>query len=262
MRISWRTVGHIIARVTAEATAPAPTCWPGWRRIGIDEISYKRGHKYLVVVVDHDSGRLVWAAPGREANTVASAFFDRPRRRPGRDAHPRLCRRRRLDRRRGRRPRAAGRVVRRPVPRRLLGHRRTGRGPPRGLAASPGRPARSPAARIGSRRPAAVHRRRPRPQARPLRAVEKPWRTSPAAQQAKLAWIEKTHPRLYRAYLLKEGLRLVFQLKGEEGKYALGPLAILGSPLPHPRIHRARPQDPQAPVRPSTPPSTTASATA
>ena len=32
-------------------------------RIGIDEISYKRGHKYLTVVVDHDSGRLVWAAP-------------------------------------------------------------------------------------------------------------------------------------------------------------------------------------------------------
>jgi transposase len=40
-------------------------------------------------------------------------------------------------------------------------------------------------------------------------------------QAAKLAWIEKTHPRLWRAYLLKEGLRVVFQLKGEEGKYAL-----------------------------------------
>ena len=40
-------------------------------------------------------------------------------------------------------------------------------------------------------------------------------------QQAKLAWIEKTHPYLYRAYLLKEGLRVAFQLKGEEGKYAL-----------------------------------------
>lgn len=41
-------------------------------------------------------------------------------------------------------------------------------------------------------------------------------------QQTKLAWIEKTHPYLYRAYLLKEGLRLPFQLKGEEGKHALG----------------------------------------
>ena len=40
-------------------------------------------------------------------------------------------------------------------------------------------------------------------------------------QEAKLAWIEETHPHLYRAYLLKEGLRLVFQLNGEEGKEAL-----------------------------------------
>jgi transposase len=31
-------------------------------------------------------------------------------------------------------------------------------------------------------------------------------------QQTKLAWIAATDPRLYRAYLLKEGLRLVFQL--------------------------------------------------
>jgi transposase len=45
------------------------------RRLGIDEISYKRGHRYLTVVVDHDSGRLVWAAPGRDKATLA-AFFD------------------------------------------------------------------------------------------------------------------------------------------------------------------------------------------
>ena len=38
---------------------------------------------------------------------------------------------------------------------------------------------------------------------------------------AKLAWIAKTDPRLYRAYLLKEGLRHAFKVKGEEGKDAL-----------------------------------------
>lgn len=74
MRISWRTVGHIIARVSAEKLAAADPL-AGLSRIGIDEISYKRGHKYIVVVVDHDTGRLVWAAPGREAKT-AHAFFD------------------------------------------------------------------------------------------------------------------------------------------------------------------------------------------
>jgi transposase len=40
-------------------------------------------------------------------------------------------------------------------------------------------------------------------------------------QQAKLAWIAKTNPRLHRAYLLKEGLRYVFAVKGDAGKQAL-----------------------------------------
>src|ERR1022692_2588936 len=69
MRISWRTVGHIIARVSAEAEA-ATGRLAGLRRIGIDEISYKRGHKYLVIVVDHDSGLLIGAAPGHDRKTL------------------------------------------------------------------------------------------------------------------------------------------------------------------------------------------------
>ena len=40
-------------------------------------------------------------------------------------------------------------------------------------------------------------------------------------QTAKLTWIAKTDPRLHRAYLLKEGLRTVFKLKGQAGKDAL-----------------------------------------
>src|SRR5262249_40309188 len=35
------------------------------------------------------------------------------------------------------------------------------------------------------------------------------------------AWIAKTDPRLHRAYLLKEGLRYVFKVKGLEGSVAL-----------------------------------------
>ena len=67
-------------------------------------------------------------------------------------------------------------------------------------------------------------------------------------QRDKLAWIAKTDPRLHRAYLLKEGLRYVFAVKGEAGKHALGPMAVLGPPLPHPRLrqprqtHRRRPR--------------------
>ena len=40
-------------------------------------------------------------------------------------------------------------------------------------------------------------------------------------QQAKLAWVANTDPRLHRAYLLKEGVRLVFQLPHEEAAEAL-----------------------------------------
>jgi transposase len=47
----------------------------GLRRIGIDEISHRKGQRYLTVVVDHDSGRLVWAAGGRDRKTV-ERFLD------------------------------------------------------------------------------------------------------------------------------------------------------------------------------------------
>ena len=41
-------------------------------------------------------------------------------------------------------------------------------------------------------------------------------------QRDKLAWIATTSPKLHRAYLLKEGLRYVFKIKGEDGKQAFG----------------------------------------
>lgn len=74
MRISWRSVAAIVERVVAEARERVPLL-DGLVRIGIDEISYKKGHRYLMVVVDHDRDRLVYAAEGRNAGTVA-AFFD------------------------------------------------------------------------------------------------------------------------------------------------------------------------------------------
>ncbi|WP_327242313.1 ISL3 family transposase [Streptomyces sp. NBC_01320] len=74
MRIGWRTVGSIVARVWADAEAQTDRL-AGLRRIGIDEISYKKRHRYLTVVVDHDSGRLLWAEPGRDKATL-NKFFD------------------------------------------------------------------------------------------------------------------------------------------------------------------------------------------
>lgn len=74
MRVAWRTVGGIVERVASEAQAKADLL-DGLRRIGIDEISHRKGQRYLTVVVDHDTGRLVWAAAGRDRATV-EAFFD------------------------------------------------------------------------------------------------------------------------------------------------------------------------------------------
>jgi transposase len=42
--------------------------------IGIDEFSYRKRHHYITVIVDHVSGRVVWAAQGRSSETLA-AFF-------------------------------------------------------------------------------------------------------------------------------------------------------------------------------------------
>jgi len=69
MRINWRTVGWICERVMADEGARRDP-FAGLKRIGIDEISTAKGQRYMVVVVDHDTGRLVWAHPGRDRATV------------------------------------------------------------------------------------------------------------------------------------------------------------------------------------------------
>jgi transposase len=74
MRVAWRTVGTILERVADEARREVDLL-DGLRQIGIDEISHRKGQRYLTVVVDHHSGRLVWAAPGRDRRSVL-AFFD------------------------------------------------------------------------------------------------------------------------------------------------------------------------------------------
>jgi len=74
MRIAWRTVGGICERACAEAKRQVDLL-AGLRRIGIDEISHRKGQRYLTVVVCHDTGRLVWAAAGRDRATV-ERFLD------------------------------------------------------------------------------------------------------------------------------------------------------------------------------------------
>ncbi len=72
-RVSWRTVGRACERVVA--TELDPDRLDGLFRIGVDEISWRKHHKYLTLVVDHDRGRVIWGAKGRDALTL-DAFFD------------------------------------------------------------------------------------------------------------------------------------------------------------------------------------------
>ena len=78
LRLGWATVGAIIARVMADADAAsagvAGDRLDGVTRIGVDEISYKRGHRYLTVVVDHATRRVLWLAEGRSKSTLARFF--------------------------------------------------------------------------------------------------------------------------------------------------------------------------------------------
>ncbi len=72
-RVSWRTVGRACERVVASELDPGRL--DGLFRIGVDEISWRKHHKYLTLVVDHDRGKVVWGAKGRDSATL-DEFFD------------------------------------------------------------------------------------------------------------------------------------------------------------------------------------------
>jgi transposase len=72
--ITWRTAAAICKRVCAEQAARSDP-FAGLRMIGFDEISYRKRHRYLTVVLDHRTGRLIWAAKGR-CRAVVERFLD------------------------------------------------------------------------------------------------------------------------------------------------------------------------------------------
>ena len=73
-RVSWRTVGRACARVVA--TELDPDRLDGLFRIGVDEISWRKHHKYLTLVVDHDRGVVVWGAKGKDSATLDKFFTE------------------------------------------------------------------------------------------------------------------------------------------------------------------------------------------
>ena len=208
MRCSWRAIGNIVARVAADLRAGQDDL-DGLRRIGIDEISYRRHHRYLLVVVDHDRKRLVHAVDGANKGTV-NGFFD------------------------------------------ALGPERTAqlthvsadgapwlntvislRAPQAVLCADPFHIVQWAMEALDEVRRQSwneVRERRGRnyrARGESKRLKDSRWalwknpdKLSPD-EQARLAYIAATHPRLHRAWALKEGLRTVFQLSGEPAVAAL-----------------------------------------
>jgi transposase len=195
-RIAWRTVGSICERVAAEAGSRRDLL-AGLSWIGIDEIRHRKGQRYLTVVVCHHTGRLVWAASGRDRRTV-EAFLDA--------LGPERCARLELVSAdmaawistplAERCPHAA---LRGSLPRGAIGDRRA-----RWIR----RQVWNEARRAGQ---AAV--------ARELKGARFALWKNPEnltrRQRAKLSAIQQTNRRLYRAYLLKEQLREVYRVPTE-----------------------------------------------
>lgn len=72
--IDWRTVGVIIGRVVDRKLDPGRL--KGLRRIGVDEFSYRKRHRYITIVVDHDRRRVVWTGEGKGAAALTRFFAE------------------------------------------------------------------------------------------------------------------------------------------------------------------------------------------
>lgn len=73
LQISWDTVGPMITRVEQELSA-GRSRFDGLVNIAIDETSYKKGHKYLTLILNHDTNAVVWAGKGY-GKAVLEQFF-------------------------------------------------------------------------------------------------------------------------------------------------------------------------------------------
>jgi transposase len=72
VRVDWDTVGRIIARVCADELDPDRL--HNLFEIGVDEVSWRRQHRYLTLVADHIRGQIVWGTEGNDA-AAADRFF-------------------------------------------------------------------------------------------------------------------------------------------------------------------------------------------
>lgn len=194
MRISWRSIGPLLVRVTRRLLQGQDRL-AGLRRIGVDEIAFRKGQRYLIVVVDHDRRRLVWAREGRDERTLWQFFDELGADRCAAITHVSAD--------------AAS----------WIANVVTARCPQAIQCLDPFHVVAWATQAIDELRRElwnAARRGGQLGRARLLKGAR--WalwknadRLSPS-QQRKLAWVQRVNQPLYRAYLLKEHLRLIFQL--------------------------------------------------
>lgn len=74
MRIDWKTVGRCISRALKDLDPERKARPDGLVNIGIDETSYRKGHKYITVTINHDTNAVVWIHEGH-GKSVLELFY-------------------------------------------------------------------------------------------------------------------------------------------------------------------------------------------
>ena len=73
VRIDWDTTGRIIGRVIE--TGLDPQRLDNLFVVGVEEVSWRKGHSYLTMVSNNATGKFVWGRHGKDTATL-DCFFD------------------------------------------------------------------------------------------------------------------------------------------------------------------------------------------
>jgi len=204
LRVTWDAVASIVARVSADALAGRDRLG-GLTRIGIDEKSWgKRADQYLIVVTDHGTGTIAWMGEGRCQATVEQFFDELGPERSGllTDVS------------------ADGAewihdVVREKAPQALISvdafH----------VVKWAGEKLDQLRRRLAAELTAAGHQDQAKTLGKGLWALRKKPEKLTGSQRTALAGIKADNRHLYTGYLIKEQVREMFKIKGDDGKALL-----------------------------------------
>ena len=204
LRVTWDAVASMAARVSADAAAGRDRL-DGLTRIGIDEKSWgKREDQYLIVVTDHGTGTIAWMGEGRCQATVETFFDELGPERSGllTDVS------------------ADGAewihdVVREKAPQALISvdafH----------VVKWAGEKLDQLRRRLAAELTAAGHEDQAATLGKGLWALRKKPQNLTGKQRTALAGIKRDNSHLYTGYLIKEQVREMFKVKGDDGKALL-----------------------------------------